>query len=172
VSVEKNSIVIKCGLFREADTELSRKMLLVLLETSVTLNRLWINAHPHTPEIYSSGVRYLEDHKRVWPPSAATEDFCTIPEIISARVGDCDDLAPWRVADLRERYGIKCRPWIRWRDYQGITVYHVLVQYADDRIEDPSKVLGMGSEGGDVRSLVPQRSMPVQQASLFQRGRR
>lgn len=74
-------------------------------------------------------------------------------------VHNCEDLACYRVAELREseahrlpdgkvvRGGVKARPFAKWRrGSQGQFNYHALVLRPDGRIEDPSLVLGMRKE--------------------------
>lgn len=161
MAATSNAIVFKCGLFGQHDRRSSEIIILLCLDTLIAINRVWLKDHPETPLLYHSGVRYLTDDerdRRRGITEGTTEDFCSIPEILSwaDKVGDCDDLASWRVAELRERGRIKCRPYIRWRDRGGFTLYHVLVQYADHngryhsgcRFEDPSLVLGMARKHG------------------------
>jgi len=62
--------------------------------------------------------------------------------VLSRGWGDCDDLAPYRVAELQEA-GEKAKIRITWRRVGKRRTYHVLVRRADGRIEDPSRLLGM-----------------------------
>lgn len=125
-----------------SDRDYQEMALLYLLEAGCRLNMLWIKKHPETPLLYKSGVVYKEED--------GTEDWKDIPTVIEDREGDCEDLNMYRVAELRVRRRIRCRPFIRWREKAGFRLYHVLTAYTDDggniiRIEDPSRRLGMGS---------------------------
>ncbi len=66
-------------------------------------------------------------------------------------VSNCDDLAPWRVAELRQQ-GEKAKIRITFkRQPSGFQLYHVLVrrgptaQFPQGQIEDPSRLLGMNA---------------------------
>ena len=87
--------------------------------------------------LYDSGVRYMEE-----PPGQ--EDWQDIPTCLKMRAGDCEDLAWWRVAELRVRYGIQAQPTFKCMQRpNGGMLYHIQVQLPDGRKEDPSRVLGM-----------------------------
>ena len=76
-------------------------------------------------------------------------------------VHNCDRLVAWRVGELWAA-NIPARPVIKWQQLpkwfcvremkfppamvpeKGISMVHVLVEWPDGTIEDPSKVLGMG----------------------------
>jgi len=107
-----------------------------ILEALVLVNRLFIRAH-HVLPLYQSGVRYQQE-----PADGKPEEFASIPVVLSRGWGDCDDLAPWRVAELQEA-GEHATIRITWRRYGKRRLYHVLVRRGDGRIEDPSKLLGM-----------------------------
>ena len=121
-----------------------------LLDWSFDLNLLYLLKHPHTPPLYASGVRYRREPRAVLP----FEQFATIPDVLRQGWGDCDDLAPWRAAELNLR-GIGARPVIldashpRYRDVAGPgRLWHVVVARelpgeAEPVIEDPSARLGM-----------------------------
>lgn len=111
---------------------------------------LWFNSNPDAPGLYESGVYYVpEDGEETWPDT---------PTLYAAGKGDCEDLATTRVAELRIRRGLRCRPFIRWRESRdGHRLYHVLVAIRHPRgktiidgqrfiIEDPSKRLGMNGK--------------------------
>ncbi|HWA70691.1 MAG TPA: hypothetical protein VG937_00080 [Polyangiaceae bacterium] len=108
-----------------------------LLDALVTVNRLYLRSH-HVPPLYTSGVRYKQE-----PEDGKPEEFASIAKVLERGWGDCDDLAPWRVAELQEAGdGAKIR--ITWRRRRGgRRLYHVLVRRGDGRIEDPSRLLGM-----------------------------
>ena len=59
-------------------------------------------------------------------------------------VSNCDDLSPWRVAELRE-HGEPAKIRIQWKKHPetGQKLFHIVVRRADGSIEDPSLLLGM-----------------------------
>lgn len=118
-----------------------------LLDALVRIDQLYLRTH-RCPPLYRAGVRYAEE-----PPNEAklghvgkterVEEFAAIPAIIERGWGDCDDLAPWRVAELREA-GEAAKIRIQWkRSANGQKMYHIVVRRADGSIEDPSARLGM-----------------------------
>ena len=113
------------------------KKLLWLLEGLIRCNMVYLDSHPHTPSLYTSGVRYQREAR-------GQEVWQDIPNCIQLRRGDCEDLAAWRVAELRQR-GIHARGHLKWfhKPSIKITMYHVEVRLPDGSIEDPSKKLGM-----------------------------
>ena len=110
------------------------------------------------PPLYASGVRYKED-----PPGEENWKDCLA--VLKDGFGDCDRLVSWRVAELRVA-GIAAEPVIKWQQVpkdvmiglghpahmvpeEGISMVHVCVgwpgwQQDESRVEDPSKLLGMG----------------------------
>ena len=99
---------------------------------------LYLKSNPRTPALYRSGVRYKPD------PIAGQELFAGVPGIIARGGADCEDLASWRVAELRLR-GERARARISWRRRGDTWRYHVTVRRGDGSVEDPSKRLGMGT---------------------------
>lgn len=72
-------------------------------------------------------------------------------------VHNCEDLACWRTAELRES-GIKAKPFAKWRlKPDGSYAYHALTLLPDGRLEDPSLVLGMGNEPEFARLRMAER---------------
>jgi len=132
------AIVFKADLFStEADRKRSECVLRLLLAALVETNIDYLRRHPGTPSIYTAGVRYRREE--------GTEEWKAIPDVIRDRSGDCEDLASWRVAELRIK-GIDARPFLRYRTAGGFSLYHVLLQLPGGKFEDPSRKLGMGSE--------------------------
>ncbi len=134
------SITISADLFNgESDRNRSQRSLLWLMEALVSINREYLRSFPRTPRLYEAGVRYVGEED-------GAEDWQAVPAVIRNAGGDCEDLACWRVAEQLEA-GVSCRPFIRWRRYgDGFYLYHVLVEYPGGRMEDPSRVLGMGKD--------------------------
>lgn len=128
-----------------------------LLEINRVLHRDSGGKIPLVPPLYSSGVRYKEE-----PLSWDNEHFDSIPVVLERKWGDCDDLAPWRAAELRftgEDRGASIM--IKWKKLpDGKRLYHIVVRrsnvplskvdnwqfFKDARgvYEDPCRVLGMG----------------------------
>jgi hypothetical protein len=107
-----------------------------LLEALCDVNAEWLAEHPEAPWLYRSGVHYEEE-----PPGR--DDWQDIPETLVRLGGDCEDLACWRIAELRVRVGEHVRPIVKRTLYGPRTVYHVAVAWPDGRLEDPSRILGM-----------------------------
>lgn len=118
-----------------------------ILEALVIIDQLYIRTHK-VPRLYDSRVRYENE-----PVNTAKlggidrryriEDFAAIPAVIERGWGDCDDLAPWRCAELREA-GEKAKIRIQWkRTRSGGKLFHIVVRREDGSIEDPCAKLGM-----------------------------
>jgi hypothetical protein len=127
------------GLFKGGnEPELSRAVLQVMLDCLFQIDVLYLRAHPETPRLYESGVKYMEE-----PPGQ--EDWQDIPTCLKYGVADCDDLGPWRAAELVVKDRIQARPVCKaFPRPDGSTLYHIIVERADRREpEDPSLILGM-----------------------------
>jgi hypothetical protein len=128
--------------FEVLPNEDKKAVLEKLLEALTLANVLYLLRYPHTPNLYESGVRYEQEPD-------GRDDWQDIPDTLRRRNGDCEDLACWRMAELR----------VRWRDRasrfhitvedipnrvgQLVTTYHIAIRLPDGRIEDPSRNLGM-----------------------------
>ena len=141
-------IVLKLLLFTSseaADRERSEKSLLLFLEGLSRHNQALLAQYKY-PRLYEARVRYLREE--------GTEEWLDIPHVIQAGWGDCEDLACWRVAELR-RDGYAASPFVKFRYVGGAFRYHVLVEYWDAAKkrfeEDPSRRLGMGWEADFAR---------------------
>lgn len=126
-----------------ADRELSHASLKTLLMALMWVDILYLKEHPEVPALIANGgvgpagVRYQEE-----PPGQ--EDWQDIPTTLKLGIGDCEDIACWRAAELRVREGIMAEPTFIWKlRPNGGYLYHILVRYPDGRIEDPSRTLGM-----------------------------
>lgn len=108
------------------------------------------------PRLYDSGVYYREE-------KPGKEDWPDVPNVLAQGWGDCEDLAAYRAAELRQYDGIMAMPVIKWRKISaaemlkqgypkksippdGVYLVHCLVRYPNGTIEDPSKILGMKGE--------------------------
>ena len=109
-----------------------------ILEALVWVNLYYLRFH-RVPPIYQSGVRY-----QLEPDGWECESFDSIPAILARGWGDCDDLAPWRCAELRAQ-GEKAKIRIQWKQspISGQKLFHIVVRREDGSIEDPSALLGM-----------------------------
>jgi len=121
-----------------------RSSLLIMLDALVALNRDWLNQRARvegigaaTPNLYEQAIRYRREPRDPLT-GLRLEEWKIYPELIADGVGDCEDLAAARVAELRNR-GINARPWLA----RHGRMWHVQVRLPDGRIEDPSKRLGM-----------------------------
>ena len=128
----------------EADYLYSQECLQWLLEALVNCNRAYLRRYPQCPSLYASGVRYARER--------GTEDWSGIRCMLKTMRGDCEDLASWRVAELRERTGEPARPYLKFRRVNGFWHYHIQVMRYEKvggvwlpkrEIEDPSRILGM-----------------------------
>lgn len=170
------------------DIERTRKDLCWFMEALVQRNVDYLKARPSTPKMYKSGIRYqvpmqfdgecreakvlrqaLGSVARSNAQVAEVlglvqsvfggERFRDVGRILENGGGDCDNIASWRVAELRQA-GIEARPYMTHRmRSDGGTTYHALVRWppinelgrvgnkAPDHLwttEDPSLLLGMG----------------------------
>ena len=66
-----------------------------------------LRKHPNLPLLYRSGVRYKRDKCTAPGLPGACERFLSPLQVMrEGKVGDCDDLAPWRAAE-RIRYRLQ-----------------------------------------------------------------
>ena len=110
-----------------------------MLEALIEIDCEYLRAHPETPWLYESGVRYAEE-------PLGEERWQSIPVSLERRVLDCEDAATWRVAELRVRLSEPARAaTLRQVDRRtGRVVWHISVTRGNGEPEDPSRVLGMG----------------------------
>jgi hypothetical protein len=158
----------------EKEREFSLFAMRELLESLVKINVGWIHTHPtEFVPLYKLGVK--------WQPENNTERWLSIPAVISAHRGpdkqpvDCEDLACYRVAELRAGLGghplgaVRAVADVRGRVLTGgRIIVHAFVRYPDGSVEDPSKKLGMPGEGADV----VERRAPAKLVSLLKDMRR
>ena len=101
-------IKLEMFLFRERTKKeqiRSQKSLLFFMQALVQSDILWLRNHPECPTIYGSKVVYqIEEDGEEWQD---------IPTTLEKGFGDCEDLATWRVAELRHA-GINAQPYIKW----------------------------------------------------------
>ena len=126
----------KLRAFESLSDDAKHTALAQLLEALAGVNEAWLREHPWAPSLYESGVRYEEEPE-------GRDDWQDIPETLALRVGDCEDLGCWRIAELRTRVREYARPFVKRSVVGARTIYHVAVRRADGRLEDPSRILGM-----------------------------
>ena len=118
-----------------------------ILDAQVLNNRLYLQLHKNVPALYASGVRYENEPKWTFQ-GEPVEEFALIPIVLARGWGDCDDLAPWRVAELQAG-GEAAKIRIQWKreilpgGKKGRKYFHIVVRRGDQKIEDPSAELGM-----------------------------
>lgn len=118
-----------------------------ILDAQVANNRLYLSLHSRVPPLYSSGVRY--ENEPLWKfENEPVEEFALIPIVLARGWGDCDDLAPWRVAEL-QNCGEAAKIRVQWKrqisksGVKGRKYFHIVVKRSNGFIEDPSAQLGM-----------------------------
>ena len=128
--------------------------ILIALEALTRINQ-WHFRRGVVPPLMSAGVRYQEE-----PPGR--EDWDDALTVAGRGWGDCEDLAAYYAAELRENHGIGAECVIKHKfisreemlrsGYQGripmdgIFLVHVMVRLPNGRVIDPSKILGMKGE--------------------------
>lgn len=123
-------------LFSGVSTEEDRETLQDCLEILVRRDMRYLRANPATPELFRAGIPYVAEPR-------GQERWQDVPSTMKRGQADCEDVACWRVAELRLR-GIPAEPHIVWRTMpDGMVLYHVLVKMPDGTTEDPSRILGM-----------------------------
>lgn len=118
------------------DRHLSDRVMMHLLNALVAMNEDYLVENPKAPLLYESGVYY----RRKIPKGQVDDDWNDASVCLTLGYGDCEDLACWRVAELRIRFGVSdAMPHIIRRDYDdGGWLYHIQVT-ARGEIEDPSE---------------------------------
>lgn len=125
-----------------------------LAEAVVEINRLYLRMYK-VPPLYSGAVVYQEE-----PAGQGFEEFAPIPQVLQRGWGDCDDLVPWRVAELREM-GEPAQIRLLWQrptggPHKGKKLFHLVVRRAvrdpitnrwraSRQFECPSTILGMNA---------------------------
>jgi hypothetical protein len=110
-----------------------------MTEALAVINLAHLKQAPNTPFLYESGV--------VYRPERDGEELLDIPALMVQGWGDCEDLAAWRVAELRFN---DIPAWVEILIQQNPTRgndepkfdYHLLVGTPWGK-QDPSKELGM-----------------------------
>jgi hypothetical protein len=172
-------ILFDTTLFGDGDKDVheTRQDLMWIQEALVKRNQNYLKQRPNSPPLYRSGVKYMLPNQfdgepeevsvlraalgnKLKDPKVASvldtclqvfggERFRDIGRIIENGGGDCDNLAAWRVAELRQA-GIEAMSYMtNRRRMDGGTTYHALVLWPPFAnvpyvtSEDPSLLLGM-----------------------------
>jgi hypothetical protein len=116
--------------------ELAYRSISRLLGSLTAINADYLAENPQFPLMYFSGVKYRHDKDAdYW------RDAARIREI---GFGDCDNLSCWRAAELQVRFNINAIPVFMHRvKPDGTDLFHIVVQYPNLIVEDPSVALGM-----------------------------
>lgn len=89
------------------------------------------------PMLYASGVEYIGDD------DGGEDPWRDALRVLELGGGDCDDLVPWRLAELWLA-GVRASPVAHLEHFaDGTSRVHLTVRLPDGRVEDPSRVLGM-----------------------------
>jgi hypothetical protein len=106
------------------------------------INLAYLEAHPETPSLYESGVKY-----QLEPPSQGYESIRSIPVMLQEGGHDCASLCAFRLAELwrdeLKTHGAKLSvAKIYWRNHPNGRLFHCEVR-TPAGVEDPSRYLGM-----------------------------
>lgn len=123
---------IRIGLSLPARGPGAKEAIEQAVETLARIDLAYLRAHPRTPALARSGVRYQRE------PRGARERWQSIPEALRSRRLDCEDAAAWRIAELRMR-GFRAWPHVTLRG----RIWHIRVRTEGGKILDPSRELGM-----------------------------
>ena len=160
-----------------ASKEYSERVLGCLLWALIYADEAYlIGSQLQPPALYESGIYWKEEFpqgRTACPTGQGQELFLGIRQVMNQGHADCEDVASWRVAELRlgrvpAQYSVPPFPghpavtavpppfpmrpvgpdvlpgfFSRKTGPNEITL-HIVVCWPDGRIEDPSRVLGMG----------------------------
>lgn len=129
--------------FETANEVVAHEVLNALLECLVQLNVALMRSQKFPP-LYTTRVRYRQE-------PLGQENWRDAALVLRDGFGDCEDLAAYRVAELRVMHQLPARCVFRWKMFvvggkSRVKLYHILVGVPHNGkllIEDPSKRLGM-----------------------------
>lgn len=158
--------------------EYSDRVLACLLWALVMADEAYlIGAREKPPQLYQSGIFWKAEEPlgvSVCPEGVGQELFLGIRQILNQGHADCEDVASWRVAEVRMAHAgpetrglppfpghppvtaipppfpLKPRGPDVWPAFfsrktaPNTTMIHIVVAWPDGYVEDPSRVLGMG----------------------------
>lgn len=134
--------------FEPGNETVSNKVLEILLEGLVRVNETLMRSRLF-PDLYKTAVRYRQE-------PIGDENWRDASIVLESGFGDCEDLAAYRVAELRVKHNMSAQCVFRWKTLEintrdgprRVKLYHILVglwRGGKLFIEDPSKRLGMPS---------------------------
>lgn len=134
--------------FETGNERVSHVVLEAFLECLVQINEALMRSRVF-PDLYRTHVRYRQE-------PLGEENWRDAAIVLQTGFGDCEDLAAFRVAELRVKHKIPAKCVFRWKMFdvetqagpRRVKLYHILVGvWRDGRLltEDPSKRLGMPS---------------------------
>lgn len=101
-----------------------------MLEGFVRMQQQLLHRRERTPPLYMSGIKYRNE-----PPGQ--DHWATVPEVLKQGWGDCEDLAGWRAAELRQMGEHAHAVAVKTRSGK----WHAVVLRADCSVEDPSRIV-------------------------------
>lgn len=140
-------------------TPAAKKMTVIckMLDVLHAANLAWLQAGNVAPPLYQSGLRYQEE-------KLGKDEWQDIPRTLFLRDqgqgSDCEDLASYRVSELRFA-GEKANHTVEHRRSPDLVLYHIRVIRQNGDVEDPSCALGMA---GTCSNLVPHAKVATQTA--------
>lgn len=126
-----------------------------MLDVLHMANLAWLRAGNRAPPLYQSGVYYKEEQ-------LGKDEWQDIPRTLQLGNADCEDLASYRVSELRLT-GEDAHHTVEHRRSPDLIIYHIRVERQNGDIEDPSCALGMG---GPCQNLVPAAKVAEQTVGL------
>jgi hypothetical protein len=97
------------------------------------------------PPLYEAHVRYGDD-KPAPGTACGDDDWRDVAVLYNKRVGDCEELAAARLAELRYRWSVRAVPAVLLqregsrRGGRGLHLFHVMVRWPEDLLRYPSTV--------------------------------
>lgn len=121
--------------FETTPAELKMTVLCKMLDVLHEANGQWLAAGNRAPALYSSGVHYQEE-------ALGKDEWQDIPNTLERGTADCEDLASYRVSELRAG-GEAAQHTVEHQKSPNLVLYHIRVRRQNGDIEDPSCRLGM-----------------------------
>ncbi len=121
--------------FESTPATLKIRVICKMLDVLHEANEQWLAAGHRAPQLYASGIRYQEEQ-------LGHDQWQDMPRTIQLGFGDCEDLASWRVSELRH-VGERAEHTVEHRKSPSLVLYHIRVRRQNGAIEDPSCRLGM-----------------------------
>ena len=104
------------------------------VEGLTRINEKLLQQDPSIPKLYNGKIRYRKEPNDVWRH---------VVDVASSGFGDCEDLAAYRAAELRNAGDAGAYVGVY---KSGPRRYHAVVVHGNGKVEDPSRRLGMGAK--------------------------